>query len=108
MMCVLYTYACVVRADNGRSEVAGGEESVPVVRMISPIVSILLPPPSADRCRSWTRGVGVKHCCSRHRSCPRVLYILYKERRIALRFADDDDDRSPGTLLSASTFQRRV
>lgn len=61
------------------------------------------PPHSADRCRPWTRGVEVEHCCSRHRSWSRVLYILlyytYKEQR-TLRFADDeDDDRSSGTLL---------
>lgn len=59
------------------------------------------PPHSADRCRSWSRGVEVEHCCSRHRSCPRVLYIIiYREQR-TLRFADD---RSSGTLLSSSTF----
>jgi len=42
--CVLYICVCVVRADSGWwSDKEGGEESAPVVRMISPIVSTLLP-----------------------------------------------------------------
>lgn len=74
-VCPIYVCVCctsrqrMIGGGEGRGVCTGGPDDKSYCVNSSP-------PPSADRCRSWTRGVGVKHCCSRHRSCPRVLYII--------------------------------